>query len=123
VYPYVTSSTTTFSQYNFDLDYTGRITITTPITVHTVVAISGNASMATSDYPVTDDEQQVTWAVQVNDIVRAGEDGTIWFTDQDGTPLLTFTRSYYTTRPAPPQDPLCCIFLPLIFKVSLSDSF
>lgn len=98
LYPYVTSSTATFNQYNFDMDNTATIRITTPITVYAVTAISGEGAWVTSSYPVASSEQQVTWAVRFNDI-GTGNDGTAWFTDQNGTPLPIFTRSSIEQAP------------------------
>jgi hypothetical protein len=99
LYPYVASSST-LNQYNFDLDNTATIRITTPITVHVVTDISGEGTWVTSSYPATSDEQQVTWAVRFRD-TGAGNDGAAWFTDQGGTPLPIFTRSTTESVPSP----------------------
>ena len=99
LYPFVASTTSTFTQHNFDMDNTTSITIITPINIHTVTAISGEGTEAFSSYPVTSNEQLVTWAARFIDSGE-GNDGTAWFTDQNGYALPIFARS--TTEPAPP---------------------
>jgi hypothetical protein len=110
LYPYVTASTLTFNQHNFDFDFNNNplnpnvaITITTPITTYvvppTTAAISGDEAEATSSVDATDDERGVTWAVFCT-TTFGGNDVVFWATDQDGTPLPIFTRS--TVEPAPP---------------------
>jgi hypothetical protein len=104
LYPFVSSSTITFTQHNWDFDTQAAMTITTPINVYSVPAsgISGNNVVeATSSYAATSEEQQVTWAVEcINQWLGFSNDVTFWATDQAGVALPIFTRS--TNQPAPP---------------------
>jgi hypothetical protein len=113
LYPYVTASTLTFNQHNFDFDFNNSpinpnvaVTITTPITVHvlppTTDEISGDDSEATSSFDLTDDERGVTWVV-IGTTTFGDNDVVFWATDQDGAELPIFTRS--TIDPPPPAPP------------------
>lgn len=105
-YPFVSPSMLTFNQHNFDFDSLAAITITTPITAHSVSSsgISGNNVEGSSAFLVTSDEQQVTWAVRCVSLwVSVNNDVTVWFTDQNGDALPIFTRS--TIEPVPPVPP------------------
>jgi len=106
LYPFVSPLMLTFNQHNFDFDSLAAITITTPITVHSVSSsdISGNDAEESSAFLVTSDEQQVTWAVRCISLwVSVNNDVTVWFTDQNGDALPIFTRS--TIEPVPPVPP------------------
>lgn len=99
VYPFVASSTYTLTQHNFDLDSSTTIDLASPLNTYSVTAVSGEGAEASSDYSVIDEERRVTWTAHYLDS-DTGNDGTVWFTDQDGNALPIFTRS--TTEPAPP---------------------
>ncbi len=106
IYPYVSASTTTFTQNNFDFDAPMQpvtITISTPFRSFDVdvADLSGDGDSRSSSYAVAANEQNITWQVDcINTTIVFGNDVTVWFTDQSGDALPIFTRS--TIYPAPP---------------------
>jgi len=103
LYPYVTGSTATFTQNNFDFDHDtlpASMTVMTPLRSFTVTALSGDDETASSDHVVLIDESGSTWTVFCTTAEASyNNDVTLWITDQDGTPLAVFARS--TLGPPP----------------------
>lgn len=102
LYPYVRPGTSTFTQFNWDLDKpSGAMTLHMPARDVTVPdsGISGNASAASSSHPVGVGESQSTWTVAMAfSFLSRWNDLTFW-ADGDGTALAVFTCP---TMAAPP---------------------
>jgi hypothetical protein len=110
LYPYVPAGTTTFEQYNWDLDYGGApgdvaMTLHTPVRTLDVLGAdaSGNSvnpgDEASSSYLAVDGERGATWTVTM-DFASPGvwNDLTFWAVG-DGADLAIFTLP---TRSSPP---------------------
>jgi hypothetical protein len=102
LYPYVQPGTSTFTQFNWDLDKpSGAITLDMPARDLAVPdsGISGDASAASSSHPVGVGESRSTWTVTMAfSFLSTWNDLTFW-ADGDGTALAVFTRPAVVAPP------------------------
>jgi hypothetical protein len=102
LYPYVPAGTGAVTQFNFDFDNSGSITLTTPLRnlVVSPGGISGDEDTASKSFPITrTGETATTWSARyLSGRGATRNEITIWFTG-DGEVLPMFVSP--TTDPPP----------------------
>ena len=103
LYPYVPAGTTTFTQYNWDLDYaTGDMTLHTPVRDILVPpsGISGNDAQASSSHAVGTGEDGATWTVTMDFMPTVPRNVVTFWATRDGPSDLAIF-AHLTTSPPP----------------------